>query len=231
MLMKRLTPMSYFYIIQSLLSRCAWVDSAVEFISQPTVSAPFKLAWRTQQEWLAGREVLQCWLTCPIAIFRKYMASGGNPPLRLLILPESESRKFMMKMSQTPVMPPEESYLKNYHYIDNIQLAVTKTLNGEPEKVSISFLLPKDHGLSEQTDCALLIDVSTSMMIIPWGWMWGFDKTKAKNPYPYEIKPMTSIPIANVDGFQLLKCIEEQNHYEMVISTQGLKIENTQGLN
>jgi hypothetical protein len=161
------------------------------------------------------------------------MTSGGNPPLRLLILPEIESRKYMMKMasSHTQIMPPEESYLKNYHYIDNIQLAVTKTLNGEPEKVSISFLLAKDHGLSEQSDCAFIIDVSTSIMIIPWGWMWGFDKTKAKNPHPFEIKTKTLIPLPNVGGLQLLKCIEEQDHYEMVLSTQGLKIENTRGLN
>lgn len=224
-LMKRLTPMTYYYVVQSLLSRCAWVDSAVQFISQPTISAPFQLAWRTQQLWLAGKEVLQCWLTCPIYLMKSFVS--GNPPLRLIILPEQEARKFMKNMAMS-AMPPEELYLEDFHYIDNIQLSATKTDNGELDKVSISFLLAKDHGLSE-SHCAFAIDVSTSTMVFAFGWMWGFDKTVAKNPHPFEMKAL-SLPLASTDGLQLLKCIEEKDFYEIVVSTQGLAIEKIEGM-
>ena len=79
-LMKRSTPMTYYYIVQSLLERYAWVDSAAQLISQPVVSAPFQLAWRTQQQWLAGKEVLQFFSTCQYSDIKNY--SMGNPPLR-----------------------------------------------------------------------------------------------------------------------------------------------------
>ena len=72
--------MTYYYIVQSLLERYAWVDSAAQLISQPVVSAPFQLAWRTQQQWLAGKEVLQFFSTCQYSDIKNY--SMGNPPLR-----------------------------------------------------------------------------------------------------------------------------------------------------
>ena len=225
-LMKRSTPMTYYYIVQSLLSRCAWMDSAVRLISQPTISAPFQLAWKTQQSWLAGKEVLQCWLACPFSFLQSF--AHGNNPLRLVILPETEAIKLMKKMSSIEAMPAPESHLKGFHYIDNIQLSLTKKENGEPGNIALSFLLAKDHNISD-SDWAMIIDVSTSMVVFSFGWMWGFDKKIVKNPYPFEMKPLSPNPLTSNDGFQLLKCVEEQNHYEMAVSIQGLEIKSISG--
>lgn len=228
MLTKLLTPMTYYYLIQSLLGRCAWLESAAQSISQPDVPTPFKLAWRTQKLWLAGKEVLQYFVIFPYDGMTKLVS--GNPPLRLLILPEDQMVKYadVLRKSQAQgVMPALEKVLKGVHYIDNLQLSMTKKENGDPENIALTFLLLKEHGLTEK-DCVYVIDVSSSMIVFGIGWMSGFNKLVVKNPHPFEMKPL-SLPLTPVNGFQLIKCIEERDHYEMAISFQGLTIEDPEG--
>ena len=147
----------------------------------------------------------------------------------MLVLPESEAMKYMQRISVTQALPPLESFLKGVHYIDNLQLSLTKKENGEPEHISLSFLLAKDHRLSE-SDCTFVIDVATSLIIFGFGWMWGYNKLIVKNPHPFEIKPL-SIPLTTVNGFQILKCIEEDKHYDIAVTIQGLEIKSVDGTN
>ena len=49
-LMEQLTPMSYYYLIKSLLDRCDCVEEATQFLLEPPMPEPFKLAWQTKKE-------------------------------------------------------------------------------------------------------------------------------------------------------------------------------------
>ena len=52
-----LTPMTYYYVIQSLLSRASWNQEAAKFFLEPAIAKPFKLFWQTITECLDGQEV------------------------------------------------------------------------------------------------------------------------------------------------------------------------------
>ena len=79
-------------------------------------------------------------------------------PLRLLVVPQSETQKYVnvqadtlkrVYMTGNRNQTSLEAFIKGARFIDNFNVSMTRTADGKPGDVSISFLLTKDHGISE----------------------------------------------------------------------------------
>ena len=53
-----LTPLTLFYILQSLLNRLHWVDGTIGHLVQMAIPSCFSLAWKTMEKWINGHTVL-----------------------------------------------------------------------------------------------------------------------------------------------------------------------------
>jgi hypothetical protein len=67
------------------MSFCGWIEDAAKLLMSPLISRPFQMAWKTQQDWLSGKEVVQYQhiLTCNLKEFAKVT----NPLVRLWLVP------------------------------------------------------------------------------------------------------------------------------------------------
>ena len=52
-----LTPVTFFYLLQSLFDRYNWMEGAIESLIQSTIPSSFQLAWKTVQNWIKGYPV------------------------------------------------------------------------------------------------------------------------------------------------------------------------------
>ena len=108
---------------------------------------------------MSGVEVVQYHFTIPFSLFLDKGMLSSSPPLRLLLIPEGEVQKYLVilaetqariKISKISYQTAPESLTKSVYFIDNFKLSMTKSIgDGNLETVSFSFLLDKNHNLSQ----------------------------------------------------------------------------------
>ena len=108
---------------------------------------------------MSGVEVVQYHFTIPFSLFLDKGMLSSSPPLRLLLIPEGEVQKYLVilaetqariKISKISYQTAPESLIKSVYFIDNFKLSMTKSIgDGNLETVSFSFLLDKNHNLSQ----------------------------------------------------------------------------------
>ena len=208
------TPMTFFYVVQSLINRYNWQNS-VELLLKPVIPERFKLAWKTQQEWFTGKEVLQYQLKFPNAL----PARTINPGLRLLIIPSPEVIKFCVSLGSC--FP--ELLIKGAQYVDNIQFVTTKNSDGNVDNFFLSFLLPKNHGLSAG-DWVYLVDGKSSTIIIPVGCLATFNESVVKNNFPSGLNRA-----ASSRAVKIVSCSESESQYKLNIILKEAKLNTNYG--
>ena len=142
-----------------ILSRCNFLNNVRQLLLNPPIADPFKLTWNTQKAWMSGVEVVQYHFTIPFSLFLDKGMLSSSPPLRLLLIPEGEVQKYLVilaetqariKISKISYQTAPESLTKSVYFIDNFKLSMTKSIgDGNLETVSFSFLLDKNHNLSQ----------------------------------------------------------------------------------
>ena len=243
--LNRHTPLTYYYIVQSLLSRASWNAEAIQFFLEPAIAKPFSLFWKTINDWMNGEELLHYQLTCPYSSISKPLPMEiDSLPLRLLVVPQSETQKYLNVQADTLKraymtgnrnQTSLEAFIKGARFIDNFNVSMTRTADGKPGDVSISFLLTKDHGISE-LDAVFPVSVKggyapfTGPLIL----LKSYKKTTARSFFSDEFHSRLSLNeptsvVATTQGLNVLKCVELQNGYELSISVQGLDIQNIKG--
>lgn len=101
------------------------------------------------------------------------------------------------------------------HFIDNFQLEMKHSPDGEIESCSISFLLSPDHGL-ENTHGAFVFDLVTGLVIFNLELMSTMQVEKFGQSYPHSKGP--SLPLVT-NGLQMRvkSCTEDQYQYILQI--------------
>jgi len=54
----RHSPLTFYFIFQSLMSRCTWKDGAIDLLIRQCIPACFRLAWKSLEAWMNGEQVI-----------------------------------------------------------------------------------------------------------------------------------------------------------------------------
>ena len=225
--MRMYTPMTFYFIVQSLISRSAWVQSPSlsSLLMFPLIPHSLQLAWRAQQDWFAGREVLQFQLTCAPSCSDIHILM--NSLMRLVLVPSEQFIGYMSQMvTRNGILSVTNDLKKDSHYIDNIQLSTKHTADQKLEEVSVTFLLPKDHGLTD-LHFAFAIEISSSTVIFPFVCLGMFRQTPVRNSIPLKLNPR-SIASTN-NQLQVVSCTESQDRYELEVIVNGAAMKQSYG--
>jgi hypothetical protein len=58
--------MTFYNIVQSLFNRHHWIEGATESLIEQCIPAHFQLAWKTQKDWMEGKQVLLFYCTSTV---------------------------------------------------------------------------------------------------------------------------------------------------------------------
>ena len=108
----------------------------------------------------------------------------------------------------------------NVHFIDNLQLEITKTADDDIESASISFLLVPDHGL-EETHVGFVIDFESQLPIFVIESLNNLRVEQFQMPYPFERKNSSSNRLSISEEPEMLvadSCVETENDYTIKVN-------------
>jgi hypothetical protein len=212
--LKMYTPMTFYYIIQSLLSRYTWVQSPPlkSLLQFSLIPPPLQLAWRTQQDWFAGRKVLRFEMSC--VPYRSKDSSITNPLMRLVIAPSHLFIRYCSLLAEKTENPLSDIFAGDCHFIDNFQFSAKHTTDQEFEEVSVSFLLAENHCLTN-LHLAFIIDISNSIALLPLACLGMFNQTVVITSSPLKIDPRFTV--SSSSELQVSSCSEYQDRYELEV--------------
>jgi len=218
--LKMYTPMTFYYIVQSLLSRCTWAQSPPlkSLLEFSLIPPPLQLTWRTQQDWFSGRKVFQFEMSCVPSCSK--VPTLTNPLMRLVLVPSQQFIRYCSLLAEKNEKPSLDILTNgDCHFIDNFQFSAKQTTAQKIEKVSVSFLLAENHGLTD-VHLAFVIDISNSSVLFPLACLGMFDKTVVTSSSPLMIDPRPAIAIPV--GLQVSSCSEYEDRYELEVISNGV---------
>lgn len=229
------TPVTFYYLLRTLVCRFQWVPGAIEsFIQQIVVSPWFQLEFRTQQQWMKGQPVLLYSSSSPLLLQNDFL-EGRDFPVLLLLVSKKEMKRFGAKPGSTP---PREFFTKA-HVIENLYWSKVKSAfsrNGTNSRLfseqSFSLLLAQDHGLDTSTQLCIIQSLSCSLMYSTEFFPLFQSKT-VLNPSPLLCQSAGAVKQETEEAdeaLNVLKCLEFENRYSLDISIQqGYDIDDING--
>ena len=230
------TPVTYFYVLQSLVKRCVWIEGAAESLFLSAVPTPLRLAWRTLHDWLKG---------VPVLIFsridtkmQKFIYWFENFELLLMnqrdLLGPWEPVRFEQFKSQI-----FHEYLGHTaHCIDHLFWSSAKETfthvtsffhQKRPTIPNCSFLLTKDHGLDSKLWFFYAKRNEAGMKIIFFDLFQDFSSREVVNPDPLEMKPLRSPAEAEQAALRVLRCLESADRYDIEIGLRKDSLQHIKG--
>ena len=202
------TPLTYHYIIHSLMNRCTFLDSGHQFLLHPpSVPAMLQLSWKTQQLWTSGEEVVQYEMTIS---FKKNSNQLPDRPIKLLLVPDDQLSQYSdliqpFMADNGSLLPNPESQIVGAHYLENSRLNCSAADSFE-ETLSVSFLLPQNPEIADSHGVYIL-DASFSLPIYTLGPLSQFKKSVVKNRFPSPLIPHSNNPPTDEDPLDII-CYE-----------------------
>jgi hypothetical protein len=190
----------------------------------PVIPEQFKYAWKTTEDWFAGKEVLQYTLLCPFSKVSMQLTRNSTH-VRLLLIPKSEIPKWLDIVSKISTgsfifngLSPE-SLVKGVQFIDNVQMSLLRPL-GKSAMFYLSFLLSNDYELLD-TDSVFPVSIGNSLPLFgcPPILMSKYVKTKVVNSHPSPVDFHRHS--VKTDELTVLQCSELVSRYEINVITQG----------
>lgn len=215
------TPLTFNYVVNSMTQRLG--DAC--FLKIPGQPTSFKLTQRTLEAWKNNQRVLKIssdfninemyYMLCFIHGFR------STPVLRLVLYPLNQFNycSFQRPSQQNGKYTAfQDLSVPDVHIIDNFQLQMKYSSDGEIESSIISFLLPSDHGL-ENTHGAFVFDLASELVIFNLELMSTMHVKDFCQSYPhYRGSPLS----VNTNGSQMSikSCTEDQYQYTLQITVE-----------
>jgi hypothetical protein len=189
---------------------------------QPT---SFKLAQRTLEAWEKNQRVLK--MSSDFNFNEMYNMLGliygfiSTPVLRLVLYPLNKFNYCSLQMpsqQKGKYTTFQDLSVPDVHIIDNFQLQIKYSSDGEIESSIISFLLPPDHGL-ENTHGAFVLDLTSELAIFSLELMSTMHAEDFRQSYPhYQGFPL---PVdTNGSQMRIKSCNEDQYQYTLQITVE-----------
>ena len=219
--LRQLTPLTFFFILQSLLSRLEWVDGAKESLAQLAIPPSFSLAWKTIQNWINGCTMLvlstvDCLLPgdfnwnglCCLCLVPKTQIHWWLVPKDSMIQHKAKLGK------QFPEACREEA-----QRIDVLLSTNDKNRFLPKSKVDSNFflLLTMNHELDRKNTRLCITVVETGMLIYYTDFFKWFRRScTIVNCSPSTQPALPSEP-ENLADLQISTCLEFQDRYEVEV--------------
>lgn len=225
------TPLTFEYLVDSLTQRVGNDNWLQEVGKLSNLASTFNLARRTIKAWKNGQDVVKC------SIVHKVNSVGmaalklalsdlevnfGLCRLRLIFVPRKAKLVYVnipSAFDSSREFPSihESSFYPDSHFVDNIQFDLRKNMDDETEEMSVSFLLVPDHGIDDDNYFGLLVDIKTSILVLPVSPLKNMRVEKFTEPYPFAA-PRGS-PFAALEEFQMKveSCIETEQLFTLKI--------------
>lgn len=182
-------------------------------------------------------------MTCPFSSISKISPKEiRGLALRLLVVPHLEVSKYLLVQKDTLErayatgdrnQTSIEAFIKGAHFIDNFNVAITQTAEGNPDQACISFMLTKDNSLSALDG---VFPVSLRGGLTPFNGslilLKDYKKTVIKSSISDQFYPgLSSLSLKEppAEGLHVVKCVEMETGYELSINVQGLNIKKIEG--
>ena len=202
------TPMTFYYVVQSLVTRGVWIGDVLNGFLQPhLVPKEFQLFWQTLEDWFSGKEVLLYQATCDASDL------DSDATLNPIVHNALVNLVLDNRVSMT-----------DRHYVTNFILDWKSA--GVEGKGTISFIMAKDRDLPGDYYVSVVND-SHSTTLLSVGYLKNFCQTTARNPLLLKMK---SSPIDSTNSeLQVLSCSESEDQYELDIIVNGAVINESYG--
>ena len=217
---------TYYFILQSLWSRCALLTPAAIIHSEhflAEVCPPLRLAWQTEQSWIKGEAVLRYSFS---SSFRDWISKGHKKRATSHYQVMLISKRWLCG-PKGRAEPSQQNWVTLYqrkigNKIITCHLPLTLEDLADP---SFSFLLVKNHEpdlmfcLYDQVDKGNPSLISLSEL-----------KSRVISyPTPYSIGSTLSQPAVAAVGLNVTKCSEATDSYEFDINANGVQLNDVKG--
>jgi hypothetical protein len=228
------TPLTYYYVFQSVVKRCVWVENSDEKLFSYSVDPSLCLTWLTLRDWLNGEPVQM--FTCTF---------------RPLLAVMQKSKKFLGRLyiSETgidikainPTMNTHAISWESLHSIDHLcwssknatyTHASSFSSTGNQEGSLSSFLLVNDDGFIPTTEFlfAFACNFTKERESYSAQLFRHFESRLVVNLNPFFLEPR--IVSQNAEGavrLHVIKCLEFADRYELDIGLRGILANDLKG--
>ena len=239
------SPLTFYYFLWSLRNRCRWSRNQVESLLMQIVVPPsFQLEWKAQQSWMKGDEVLHLTIPYGGTLFRCISLEKKTKVAHIQLMLVSD-RDMVTHRAEPETRLPEEFFayvkcIENFCWSrsQTSYMLGTKDLFKDPANPSLSFILPKDHGL-EATTHLCLVDLQTQELLFSLGNILNPNRilTFLKsithvlvNPTPWFTNLQAPTGGATDIGLQIQACIESPCQYKLEFATLEVAINKLNGI-
>ena len=223
------TPLTFDYVVSSLNLRVGgdqWSNGALDKL---TFESAFHLSRKTMEAWKNGKKILKLSTeiqfdttvaslsSLPLNFMKKTAVVSGSiigmPALRLVLFPLSTAGP----MNSLEIIQRGISG-QGVHYIDNLQLELKRSANGEIETAALSFLLAADYG-KEGILYGYVFDLLSGRPIFYIPTLTSLHSEEFHLPHPFDCT-RPQLPLAP-SQMAVDSCDESECQYTLKISIGG----------
>ena len=218
---------SFYYILQSLTSRCAFLQPAeIQSFFLTEVSPSFRLTWRTEQAWMKGEPVLQYSFSSSFRAHIHELVSSAATCYDVMLVRTEFSHNEIIE-------PSQNNFLSLFQWKKGNSTITAHCFHlnvDELQHTSFSLLLAKDH----EPDLTLCIaDVGKNNRALIMVKLRDLRSKLISNPIPFSFQ---SAPIQtqntekeNACYLSVIRCAENEMGYELDVNTYGAQISQREG--
>jgi len=218
---------TFYYILQSLTSRCAFLQPAeIQSFFLTVVSPSFRLTWRTEQAWMKGEPVLQYFFSSSFRAHIHELVSSAATCYDVMLVRTEFSHNEIIE-------PSQNNFLSLFQWKKGNSTITAHCFHlnvDELQDTSFSLLLAKDH----EPDLTLCIaDVGKNNRALIMVKLRDLRSKLISNPIPFSFQ---SAPIQtqntekeNACYLSVIRCAENEMGYELDVNTYGAQISQREG--
>ena len=212
----RNSPLTFFYILQSLFNRFNSVEDIADSLIQQCLPPCYHLAWRTLQHWMTGEEVLLFFTT--------------DEEMRQAILNE-KSEVLELTQVQFVLKPMDgktryrtgqivgDDFFSDAHFVFNLNWKETN------DEFAVSFLLPKDQSRNSTTKL-FVIDRNTKKLL----YSVSLRAQSMQRKVLTNLNPHRSVRLSNPPNPSIVvRCQESEDEYALTIDMRQFKLQSSDG--
>ena len=212
----RNSPLTFFYILQSLCNRFNSVEGTVDSLIQQCLPPRYHLAWRTLQHWMNGDEVLLFFITDED--MRKAILNEKSQVF------ETSHVQFVLKSmdGKTRYRTGQilgADFFSDAHFVFNLNWKETN------DDFVVSFLSAKDHSRNSTTKL-FVVDRNTKKLLYSVSLRaQSMQRQVVTNPNPHR-----SVRASNPSNPSIgVRCQESEDEYELIVDVLQTQLKSSQG--
>ena len=212
----RNSPLTFFYILQSLFNRCNCVEGIADSLIQQCLPPRYHLAWRTLQHWMNGEEVLLFYTTDED--MRKAILKEKSQVLELSqvqFVLKSMDGKTRYRTGQIL----DDDFFSDAHFVFNLNWKQSD------DEFAVSFLSPKDHSRNSTTKLFVINEETKKLLYSVSLRAQSMQRQVVTNPNPRRSVRPSNPPNPSI----AVRCQESEDEYELTVDVLQIQLKSSQG--